>query len=89
MGMYELVSYGSLENKRWIIYCCMYLQAHNDFFAGKKHEVISMTAYKTFPGRYKKMLCEQHEEKLIMACTNCMKCVCEKCNIRNIDCKGK
>ena len=66
----------------------LYLQSHSSFF-GERHQLIPISIYKVSPGKYKRILCEQHSKELVRACQQCERLVCSDCDLYNQSCLGK
>ncbi|XP_073701135.1 uncharacterized protein [Garra rufa] len=58
-------------------YCQNHLQQHENFFKGKRHNLIDAT------GRLQEMICPNHNKKLEIYCHTDQQCICYLCTMDN------
>ncbi|KAL0195759.1 hypothetical protein M9458_009331, partial [Cirrhinus mrigala] len=56
-------------------YCQNHLEQHEDFFRGKKHNLMDAT------GRLKEMICRKHDKQLDIYCRTDQQCICYLCGM--------
>ncbi|XP_065134490.1 E3 ubiquitin/ISG15 ligase TRIM25-like [Paramisgurnus dabryanus] len=54
-------------------YCQTHLDQHENFFRGKRHNLIEAT------GRLQEMICSRHDKMMEIYCNQCQRCMCMLC----------